>query len=82
MLSVVDRHGRSTAVQMVVYTLALMIVSLWPRRLLMTRDCTRGPPPPPAGSKRAERQCLRDGWATEAPAFGAQGAAGQGFLNL
>jgi protoheme IX farnesyltransferase len=38
MLSVVDRGGRTTAVQMVVYTLALLIVSLWPRRLLMTGD--------------------------------------------
>ncbi|MEZ5966110.1 MAG: heme o synthase [Planctomycetota bacterium] len=38
MLSVVDPKGRATAVQMIVYTLALLIVSLWPPRLLMTGD--------------------------------------------
>lgn len=38
MLSVVDPDGRATAVQMVVYALALLIVSLWPPRLLMTGD--------------------------------------------
>lgn len=38
MLSVVDPDGRTTAVQMVVYTLALLIVSLWPPRLLLTGD--------------------------------------------
>src|SRR5690606_5894923 len=38
MLSVVDPHGRATAQFMVVYTLALLIVSLWPTRLLMTGE--------------------------------------------
>jgi protoheme IX farnesyltransferase len=38
MLSVVDPGGGATATQMVVYTLALVIVSLWPKRLLMTGD--------------------------------------------
>lgn len=38
MLSVVDPHGHATATQMIVYTLALVIVSVWPPRLLMTGD--------------------------------------------
>ncbi len=38
MLSVVDPRGHATATHMLVYTLALVIVSLWPRRLLMTGD--------------------------------------------
>lgn len=38
MLPVADADGRATAVQMIVYALALLIVSLWPPRLLMTGD--------------------------------------------
>ncbi len=35
MLPVIDREGRATARYMIVYTLALVIVSLWPTRLLL-----------------------------------------------
>lgn len=38
MLPVVDREGRATARYMIVYTLALLLVSLWPPRLLLTGD--------------------------------------------